>query len=227
MRHRADHAEKRRSNIKWSPDEAMELLAQLDFVVESLRPDSGRTELMEQLRGRLMMSGLSGKKLHPKQIDTKLKLLNRTADPKGTSIEEIYRFGSSRMEGLESALRLRALERLDFVKTKELYESLKSPRQLRSATPHPSFELKQTPTKSTRRRPSGEQEGQSSKLVKNELPADDVSNGVETERLQLLMARSIIGALKPKCFHDSYATIPIPLEDCNCDHRNCGFTSCE
>lgn len=170
----------RRYNIRWSQDELVDLLSQLDFVIDKLRKNSGRDEVLEELKPRLIKIGWKGKKLQSKQIDKKLiKLLNRPEDPKEKQVVEIYRFGSRHMESLDNELRVMALERLQALKNQDM----ESPRQLRKATRQRSFEPRQTPSKTMRNRPSEERKGKALVLVKSEAPLRGVSNCIRMERL--------------------------------------------
>jgi hypothetical protein len=139
------------------PHDTIELLANLDFVVERIRGDSGRphkSEVLRKLQPRL-------KKRHTeRQIDNKLKSLSDSADPK--TIEDVYRYGSSRIKSLDVDLKVKVLEQLKIIKSEEVCFVVSTPRQLRSVSRNPAPETsrstrgstvfgERTPTKSTSR----------------------------------------------------------------------------
>jgi hypothetical protein len=185
MRRRAACPDKSRTKIKMGPHDTVELLANLDFVVERIRQDSGRphkAEVLRQLQPRLR------KPYTGKQIDNKFKSLNGSADPK--IIEDIYRYGSSRIKSLDVDLKLKVLEELKIIKSEEVCIVVSTPRQLRSVSRNPATETsrskrgstifgERTPTRTMRKTQRGEPQIREPKLAKNELLSSKVRNRFE------------------------------------------------
>jgi hypothetical protein len=174
MPHTASSPDKSRIKSKWSIDDTIELLANLDFVVKNIRQNSGwagKNEVLQKLQSRLR------KRRNVSQIDNKLKSLNGSERPK--SIEDVYRYGSSRMESLDVGLKLKVLEELKSIKSKEVCMVVSTPRQLRSGSRNLGIETsrskrestmfsERTPTRTMPRRRRGEPEDLVSKLSENE-----------------------------------------------------------
>jgi hypothetical protein len=137
-------ADKPRTKIKMGPHDIIELLANLDIVVERIRGDSGRphkSEVLRKLQPRL-------RKLHTeRQIDNKLKSLIGSTDPK--TIEDVYRYGSSRIKNLDVDLKAKVLEELKTIKSEEVCVVVSTPRQLRSVSRNPVPETSRSTRGST------------------------------------------------------------------------------
>lgn len=120
------------------------LLANLDFVVEKLRENSDRphsTEVLRELQQRL-------KKRHTsRQIDSKIRSLIGSEDSK--TIQDVYRYGSSRIKGLDAGLKLKVQEELKSLKSEEVCIVVSTPRQLRSVSLHPATETSRSTRAST------------------------------------------------------------------------------
>jgi hypothetical protein len=138
--------------------DTVELLANLDFVVERIRKESGRphkSAVLGKLRPRLR------KRQTNRQIDNKLKSLTGNAGPK--ILEDVYRYGSSRIKSLDVDLKVKVLEELETIKSEEICIVVSTPRQLRSGSRNPATETSsrsmrgstvfgdRTPTRSTSR----------------------------------------------------------------------------
>jgi hypothetical protein len=191
MPHIASSPDKSRIKSKWSLDDTIELLANLDFVVKNIRQNSGwagKNEVLQKLQSRLR------KRRNVRQIDNKLKSLNGSERPK--SIEDVYRYGSSRMESLDVGLKLKVLEELKSIKSKEVCMVVSTPRQLRSGSRNLGIETsrskrestmfsERTPTRTMPRRRRGEPEDLVSKLSENESLSSKVRIRCETWKQQL------------------------------------------
>jgi hypothetical protein len=186
MRHIAASTDKSRIKSKWSPDDTIELLANLDFIVKNIRQNSGwagTNEVLQKLQSRLR------KRRTIRQIDNKLKSLNGSERPK--TIEDVYRHGSSRMQSLDVGLKLKVLEELKSIKSKEVCMVVSTPRQLRSGSRNLGIETsrskrestifsERTPTRTMPRRRRGEPEDLVSKLSENESLSSKVRIRCET-----------------------------------------------
>jgi hypothetical protein len=180
MRRIAASPDKSRVKIKWSLDDTIELLANLDFIVKTMRQSSGwagKKEVLQKLRSRLR------KRRTIRQIDSKLRSLNGSAGPK--TIEDVYRHGSSRMQSLDADLKLKVEEELKVIKSKEVCIVVSTPRQLRSASRNLGTETsrskrestifgERTPTRSMPKTRRGEPEDRVSKFGENESPSSKV-----------------------------------------------------
>lgn len=185
-RSRPAFPDKRRIKIQWSQDDTIELLAHLDFVIQKLRKDIGhapKDEILRKLQPRLK------KRRTTTQIDSKIKLLTGSSDPK--TIEDVYRHGSSRMASLDVDLKLKVQEELKSIKSKELCIVVSTPRQLRSAPRNLDTETsrskrestifgERTPTRSMRKTQRGEPQDRESKLAKKEPLSSRVRNSCKT-----------------------------------------------
>ncbi|KAN0096635.1 hypothetical protein V8E51_015440 [Hyaloscypha variabilis] len=174
MRHTSASPDKSRIKSKWSLDNTIELLANLDFVVKNIRQNSGRAgknEVLQKLQARLR------KRRTVRQIDNRLKSLNGSERPK--TIEDVYRHGSSRMQNLDFGMKRKVLEELKSIMSKEVCMVVSTPRQLRSGSRHLGTETsrskrentvfsERTPTRTMPRRLRGEPEDLASKPSENE-----------------------------------------------------------
>ena len=137
-------ADEPRTKIRMSPHDSIELLANLDFVVDKIREDRGRphkSEVLLKLQPRLR------KRHTERQIDNKLKSLIGSADPK--IIEDVYRYGSSRIKSLDVDLKVKVLEGLKTIKSEEICYVVSTPRQLRSVSRNPATETSRSTRGST------------------------------------------------------------------------------
>jgi hypothetical protein len=122
MRRKRGDPHQPRVRVKWSQDNAIELLASLDFVVQKLGHDTGRNRkeaVLRELQPRL--------EKHPRRTD--IHIHNKLKSYNGV-IAEVYRFGTSRMRNLNGSFRLMVQEKLKEIKREELSKG----RQLRSAS---------------------------------------------------------------------------------------------
>jgi len=191
MQHIASSPDKSHIKSKWSIDDTIELLANLDFVVKNIRQNSGwagKNEVLQKLQSRLR------KRRNVRQIDNKLKSLAGSERPK--SIEDVYRYGSSRMESLDVGLKLKVLEELKSIKSNEVCMVVSTPRQLRSGSRNLGIETsrskrestmfsERTPTRTMPRRRRGEPEDLVSKLSENESLSSKVRIRCETWKQHL------------------------------------------
>ena len=144
MRRRAACPDVPPTTVKMSPYDTIELLANLDFVVEKLREASGwpaRPDVLRMLQPRLRKRHTS------RQIESKLKSLIRSADPK--TIQDVYRYGSSRMESLDDDLKLKVQEELKVIKSEEVCIVVSTPRKLRNVSRTPATETSRSKREST------------------------------------------------------------------------------
>ena len=191
MQHIASSPDKSHIKSKWSIDDTIELLANLDFVVKNIRQNSGwagKNEVLQKLQSRLR------KRRNVRQIDNKLKSLTGSERPK--SIEDVYRYGSSCMESLDVGLKLKVLEELKSIKSNEVCMVVSTPRQLRSGSRNLGIETsrskrestmfsERTPTRTMPRRRRGEPEDLVSKLSENESLSSKVRIRCETWKQHL------------------------------------------
>ena len=186
MRHIAASPDKSRSKGKWSLDDTTELLANLDFIVKNIRHNSGwagKKEVLQELQSRLR------KRRSVRQIENKLKSLTGSERPK--TIQDVFRHGTSRMQSLDVGLKLKVLEELKSIKSKEVCMMVSTPRRLRSGSRNPGVETsrskrestlcsERTPTRTMPRRRHGESEDLVSKLSEDESPPSKVCIRCET-----------------------------------------------
>lgn len=124
--------------------DTIDLLANLEFVLEKLRGESGwpsKTDVLPKLLPRLR------KRYTGAQIDRKLKSLTGSTDPK--TIQDIYRYGISHIKGLDVGLKLKIQEELEIIKSEEVCLIVSTPRQLRSVSRHPETEPSRSKRAST------------------------------------------------------------------------------
>ncbi len=184
-------ADEPRTKIKMGPHDTIELLANLDFVVESIREDTGRphkSDVLRKLQPRL-------RKRHTNtQIDNKLKSLTGSADPK--TIDDVYRYGSSRIKSLDLDLKVKVLEELKIIKSEEVCIVVSTPRQLRSVSRNPATETsrstrgstifgERTPTRPMRKTQRAERQTRVSKMDKKEPLLNKVRNRFEMWKQRL------------------------------------------
>lgn len=186
MRHIAASPEKSRIKSRWSLDDTVELLANLDFIVKTIRQNSGwagKNEVLQKLQSRLRKRRTVG------QIENKLKSLNDSERPQ--TIEHVYRYGTSRMKSLDVDLKLKVLEQLESIRSKEVCMVMSTPRQLRSVSQNLNIGTsrskrentifsERTPTRTMPRRRRGEPEDLVSKPSENESLVSKVRIRCET-----------------------------------------------
>ncbi|KAE9377464.1 hypothetical protein N431DRAFT_553915 [Stipitochalara longipes BDJ] len=192
MRRKAASPEKARINIKWSEDDTVELLANLELVVKRIRENSGwagKKEVLQKLQPRLRRPRTVN------QIENKLKSLNGSERPK--TVEDVYRHGISRMQSLDVGLKLKVQEEIRTIKSKEVCVVVSTPRQLRSGSQNLGVEasrskrgstifVERTPTRSMPRTRREEPEDLASKFDENKSLPRKTPRSWDTPRQRFL-----------------------------------------
>jgi hypothetical protein len=123
-----------RSSARWSQENDIILLANLDFIIEKIREETGRLgsidEVLQNLKSELPKPGRTRD-----QIDRRLRKLwkDHNANPgPWNTYESIYRFGSTSLGTLASVIKARVAAELNILHDNQKLKVVGTPRKTRS-----------------------------------------------------------------------------------------------
>jgi hypothetical protein len=122
-----------RKQIPWTEDDTSELLARLDFIVESQKEENVKEHEIVVLRKLAVCF-----KPHRTQDQIKRKLARLVQDyssqGRHTDHHVVYRLGTCYLDAMHDEMRMRVNAALDVIRWNETYKFISSPRATRSAS---------------------------------------------------------------------------------------------
>ena len=131
MRQRKHWDQKSRRKLPWTPEDTVELLSHLDFVVNDLGPKVTPDRQANVLRKlQCSLGNRTQRDIHSKLF----RLWRENAkESQKWAFENVFYVGTSCMNKLDDSIRLKIQGALEVIRNNKLFEQVSTPRKLRGA----------------------------------------------------------------------------------------------